>query len=285
MSVRVQYFTDPSCAWSWNTEPKLRKLMVEFGNSLSWTYVMGGLSRDFTDTPDGGEKAYRWLLLHWLEVSDGGGMPVDPRLWSEGPIKSSYPACMAVKAAAQQAGDSGHAYLRALREGLFCFRRKLDNTEALVEEARGAGLDVQRFRVDLASHGTVEAFGADLEAARTIPDDARERGGTSEHGGRERLTFPTMAFHGEDGSVRRVYGFRPYEEYREAALAAGAEPTGGDPPSVLEAMKRFGRMAAKEVEAVCELPEPRAHAALWGCASEWKLRPLRVLTGYLWEMA
>jgi putative protein-disulfide isomerase len=259
--------------------------MVEFGNSLSWTYVMGGLSRAFTDTPDGGDKAYRWLLTHWLDVSETGGMPVDPRLWSEGPIKSSYPACMAVKAAAQQSTDGGYAYLRALREGLFCFRRKLDNTEALVEEARGAALDVQRFRVDLASHGTVEAFGADLEAARVIPDDARELGGTSRHGGPERLTFPTMAFHGEDGSVRRVYGFSPYEEYREAALATGAEPTGSEPPGVLEAVKRFGRMAAREVEAVCELPEPRAQAALWGFASDWKLRPLRVLTGYLWETA
>ena len=54
---------------------------------------------------------------------------------------------------------------------------------------------------------------------------------------------------------------------------------------MLEAIERFGRMAAKEVEAVCDLPEPGAHAALWGLASEWKLRPLRVLTGYLWEPA
>jgi putative protein-disulfide isomerase len=285
MSVRVQYFTDPSCVWSWNTEPKLRKLMVEFGNSLAWTYVMGGLSRDFTGLPDKGEKAYRWLLKHWLDVSEKGGMPVDSRLWSEGPITSSYPACMAVKAGAMQSADGGYAYLRAVREGLACFRRKLDNTEALVEEARTAGLDVQRFRVDLGSHATVEAFGADLEAARDIPDDAREREGTSKRDGPERVTFPTMAFHGEDGTVRHVYGFRPYEEYREAALAAGAEPAGADPPGVLDAVKRFGRMATKEVELVCDLPEPRAHAELWRLASEWKLRPLRVLTGHLWETA
>jgi hypothetical protein len=259
--------------------------MVEFGDSLSWTYVMGGLSRDFTGLPDKGQKAYRWLLKHWLDVSDEGGMPVDSRLWSEGPISSSYPACMAVKAAAMQAGDGGYAYLRALREGLMCFRRKLDNTEALVEEARTAGLDVQRFRVDLGSHATVEAFGADLELARDIPDDARERGGVSKVDGPERLTFPTLAFHGEHGSVHRVYGFRPYEEYQDAALAAGAEPVGGEPPGVLEAVQRFGRMATREVEAVCNLPGPRAHAELWQLATDWKLKPVKVLTGHLWEMA
>jgi hypothetical protein len=258
--------------------------MVEFGDSLSWTYVMGGLARDFTAAKDGGEKAYRWLLTHWLDVSEQAGMPVDARLWSEGPITSSYPACMAVKAAAEQASDGGYAYLRAVREGLFCFRRKLDNTEALVEEARGAGLDVPRFRVDLGSHAIVEAFGADLEAARDIPDDARERDGVSKKTGPERLTFPTMAFEAEDGSVRHVYGFRPYEEYRDAALASGAEPT-GDELGALDAIKRFGRMATKEVETVCDLPTPRANAELWELAQDHRLKPIRVLTGWLWEAA
>ncbi|HEY2600129.1 MAG TPA: DsbA family protein [Thermoleophilaceae bacterium] len=285
MAVRVQYFTDPSCAWSWSAEPTLRRLMVEFGNSLSWTYVMGGLARDFTASKDGGEKAYRWLLTHWLDVSEQGGMPIDARLWSEAPIASSYPACMAMKAAAEQSDDGGYRYLRALREGLLCFRRKLDNAEALVEEARGAGLDAQRFRIDLGSHAIVEAFGADLELARDIPDDARERGGVAKAAGPERVTFPTFAFHAEDGSVRRVYGIRPYEEYREAALAAGAEPSGDDPPGALDAVRRFGRMAAREVEEVCDLPPTRAHAELWGLASDLRLKPIKVLTGHLWEGA
>ncbi len=56
-------------------------------------------------------------------------------------------------------------------------------------------------------------------------------------------------------------------------------------PGVLEAVKRFGRMATKEVEVVCDLPEPRAHAELWQLASDWKLKPMKVLTGRLWEAA
>ena len=53
---------------------------------------------------------------------------------------------MAVKAAAEQADDGGYRYLRRLREGLMCERRKLDHAEALVEEAARPGLDVERFR-------------------------------------------------------------------------------------------------------------------------------------------
>jgi putative protein-disulfide isomerase len=261
--------------------------MVEFGASLVWTYVMGGLARDYTRDSRGEEApgVRNELVGEWLEAAGESGMPVDPRVWTEGPISSTYPACMAVKAAAEQASDGGYAYLRALREGLMCFRRKLDTTESLVEEARGVKLNVERFRIDLGSHAIVEAFGADLEIARTVSDEARERGGAIIGQGGERLVFPTLIFRGEDGASHAVYGSSRYDEYRDAALAAGARVAGGEPPGALEAVKRFGRMATVEVVTVCELPEPRAAAELWQLASEWKLRPVRVLTGHLWEPA
>jgi putative protein-disulfide isomerase len=235
--------------------------MVEFGDNLSWTYVMGGLARDYTNTPEARAKR----LVEWLDVADRGAMPLDPRLWQEGAISSSYPACMAVKAAGEQGPDAGGRFLRIAREGLMCFRRKLDTTEALVDESRRTGLDVERFRIDLASNATVEAFGADLDEARA--DD--------------RIAFPSVVFGGGDGA----YGFSTYEELRTAALAAGAEPLGEPAPGVVEALGRFGTMATAEVAAVCDLPGPRAPAELWRLASEWRVRPLRIVTGELWELA
>jgi putative protein-disulfide isomerase len=291
MSVTVRYFTDPACSWSWSTEPTVRKLMVEFGEGLTWTFVMGGLARDYTtghDDPEAGIGGrfgvYPGLVNHWMDVAAEGGMPLDPRLWNEGPITSTYPACMAVKAAAEQADDAGYSYLRRLREGLLCFRRKLDTTEALVDEARGAKLNVERFRIDLDSHAIVEAFGEDLDETRTIPDDARAAGATKTVGGKERVAFPSAVFVGEDGSRRGVYGFKPYEEYAAAAEVAGATRS-EEPPSIQEALRRFGRMATREIEVVCGLPEPRANAELWRMATEWQVKPTRVLTGYLWEPA
>ena len=241
-------------------EPALRKLMVEFGNELEFTYVMGGLARQAEPEVEG-----------WLEMMSESGMPMDPLMWTESMISSTYPACMAVKAAQEQAGDGGYAYLRALREGLVCFRRKLDTTEALVEEARGAGLDVERFRIDLGSHAIVEAFGADLEAARSIPNPKRE----------DRVPFPTLQF----GDGTPLFGTTPYDEYRAAAITAGAAPLDAEPPSVEEALGRFGRMATREVMAVCDLAEARAETELWRLAGEWRVKPVRVLSGRLWEPA
>ena len=73
------------------TSRPLRKLMVEFGDTLAWTYVMGGLARDYTrDYEDreagiGGAQAFTRAGRHWLDVAADGGMPIDPRLWTEGP--------------------------------------------------------------------------------------------------------------------------------------------------------------------------------------------------------
>jgi hypothetical protein len=266
--------------------------MVEFGDRLDWTWVMGGLARDLTEgyeDADAGIRAsedpYPKLVAHWMRVADEGRMPLDPRLWTEGPIRSTYPMCMAVEAAAEQGAEAAYRYLRALREGLFCFRRKLDSTEVLVEEARTARLDVERFRRDLSSHAIVEAFGGHLEEARTVPDAARDAGEVRPVAGSERVAFPSAVFVADDGTRHGVYGRSTYEAWREAALAAGAEASPGPAPAIPDALARFGRMASREVEVVCELPEPRVAAELWRLACEWRVRPVRVLTGWLWEAA
>jgi putative protein-disulfide isomerase len=287
--VSVRYYTDPLCPWSWGIEPSVRKLMVEFGGALGWTFVMGGLARDLSKTEidraeAGLEQVYGRLIREWLVAADRTGMPLDPLLWVESPITTSYPACMAVKAATDQAEDGGYGYLRRLREGLICERRKLDHVEALVEEARKAGLEVERFRIDLRSHGTTEAFGADLEDparhgdAEATPDE-RYLSRTSSG-----APIPALAFSG-DGGERWVIGFQPYEAFRDAALAAGAEPQRTTPLTVEEALSRFGRVAGTEVEVLCELPPPRAGAELFRLAEQWKARSTWRMTGYMWELA
>jgi hypothetical protein len=98
------------------------------------------------------------------------------------------------------------------------------------------------------------------------------------------LPFPTLVFTGEDGARHSVYGTRPYADYREAAQAAGAHPSAAQ-PAVTDALRRFGRMATREVEDVCGLKGPRAEGELWQLALDFEVTPTRVLTGWLWEVA
>jgi hypothetical protein len=82
-----------------------------------------------------------------------------------------------------------------------------------------------------------------------------------------------------------VGGEAPYVDWRAAATAAGGVPSDDPPPDPLAAVTRFGRAADIEVATICELPLPRASAELWRLAVEWQLKPVRVLTGTLWEPA
>ena len=223
---------------------------AEFGEEVRITYVMGGVWREIQPST---------VLAETLDAAALSGMPVDPRLWLDAAPKSSYPACLAVKAAAEQGLDG--LYLRRLREALMCERVKADNADAFVALARDVpGMNVDRFAVDLGSNAIVEAFGADLDTAqktgRTPCLHVQEKG-------------PSLFLRGASSDdVRR--------------LVAGAGATSQPLPSVEEALRRWPRLAVPEVAAACDLPGPRAPAELWRLALEWRARPTMFLTGALW---
>ena len=267
-AVHAWYYTDPACAWSWSIEPHVRRLTLALEGQLELTYVMAGIR----ELAPPAEEA-----LEWLTASAGSGMPVDVRLWLEGGPTTSYPACLAVKAAAEQ-GDPGR-YLRALREGFAFRRRRLDHAEAFESLARElGGLDLDRLRIDLGSHAIMEAFGADLDRSRAVAEEhhSPERG---------RVEIPALEFRGADGAVHGVYGPAGFEAYRDAALAAGAQLDDGPAPGVEETLRRFGTMATAEVAAICDLPGPRAAAELWRLAAEWRVRAEPTVGGEIWSAA
>ncbi|MEN3283216.1 MAG: putative protein-disulfide isomerase [Solirubrobacteraceae bacterium] len=101
----MSYYTDPACPYSWAAEPALRRLQVEFAEGLTITYVMGGLAREF--------RKPLQTMRHVLDAAAESGMPTDPRLWLDAPPTSSYPACQAVKAAAEQSLDGPYLRTRA----------------------------------------------------------------------------------------------------------------------------------------------------------------------------
>jgi putative protein-disulfide isomerase len=254
--VEVISYTDPGDPWSWAAEPVLRGLQAEFADEVAITYVLAGLAREISDPHE--------MLLRGLDASAASGMPVDPRGWAgrDGrPPRSTYPACLAAKAAAEQGPAVLAAYLRALREGFWLRRLALDTADALEALARQVpGLDQARFAIDLRSSAIPEAFGADLERARGVALPAFEVAGTRV---------------GPEG-------------LRAAVVAAGATPLPRERrPGPEAAVRAFGAMATAEVVAVCDLPWPRAAQQLWTLATEFRLRAERVGSGdgVLWHPA
>lgn len=184
---------------------------------------------------------------------------------------------MSVKAAGEQGTDLEGAFLRRLRVAIMCERRFPDSPGSFEGLAAEAGLDVRRFGIDLESTATLESFGADLEAAR-------EAGGETPTGlFRPAAERDGPASPGVAGDIHRVGSGSGFEEWRGAALAAGARPVRTARPSITEAIERFGPLSGAELKALTGLPEPVLEAELWSGAREWRYRPSRYLTGTIWE--
>lgn len=196
--VRVVYFTDPICSSCWGIEPQLRRLKLEFGEYLDIEYRMGGLLPDWSYNSGGISKPFD-VAQHWDEVSLHYEMPIDGDVWLEDPLASSFPPSIAFKAAQMQDGSKAIQFLRVIREMVFLHKINITKIEHLESAAKEVGLDAGKFLIDYNGRAN-DIFLSDLSIAR----DAGVRG------------FPTIFFYSASGESVKVYGSKPYEEYRNA---------------------------------------------------------------------
>ncbi|HEY9835321.1 MAG TPA: DsbA family protein, partial [Vampirovibrionales bacterium] len=211
--LEITYYTDPLCSWSWAVEPQRRRLQYEFGDRLVWRYSMGGLLRDWQQFSDPLNHISRPIQMGpvWIQVRHLTGMPIDEKIWVKNPPTSSYPACIAVKAASQQGSNVGESYLRRLREAVILEGRNISQREVLLELGTELnpelGFDGDRFERDLDHPDSVEAFRQDLK-------EMRYRG---------IARFPSMMLRPNSGRSLLMMGYRPYSVLRDAITQIAPE--------------------------------------------------------------
>ena len=250
-AIPVACVMDPWSVAAWAAQPKWRRLLAGFGERLAITYLMAAPA----------PQPARWPLA-WLDAAEASGMPVDVRRLLAAPASPNpVPGALAVVAVAEQA-DPG-AYLRALQEAIFLSRRGVERGDALLDIARETGgLDLPTLELAFASNAIVEQLGAQRERAAA-------------------LSAPCVVV-GDEPPVAMT---APYDRWRAAAVAAGAEARAL--PDVDAALRRFGTMATAEVAEVCGLPGARAAAELWSRAMEWRVtpRPTPAPPAQMWSAA
>lgn len=214
--IKITYYTDPLCCWSWGFEPQWRRLRFEFRNQISWKYVMGGLIPNWERYNDPMNSISKPLQMGplWREVYYTTGMNVNDSIWFKDPPQSSFPSCIAVKGAGIQSPGLEEMMLRELREAVMVKGINISKRDELLKiaeniAAKNNEFDFQDFIKTLDDGNAAEAFKVDLQQAK-LSGIGR---------------FPTLTFETEEKGLI-LTGYRPYPVLIDALqqISPGIKP-------------------------------------------------------------
>ena len=198
-AVRVLYFTDPICSACWSIEPQLRRLQLEYGDHFYIEYHMGGLLPSWEVYNSGPISKPADVAHHWEDMSRYFEMPIDGDVWINDPLSSSYPPCIAYKAAELQGHVRASNFLRRIKEMVFLEKINITRWDHLKLAAMECGLDTAQFATDYYGRAQ-QLFKEDLSLA-------------AHYGVRG---FPALYFSDSLNNQTSIYGYKPYEEFENA---------------------------------------------------------------------
>lgn len=273
--LEILSFTDPFCSWCWAMEPLLLRLKETYRDQVRVRPVMGGLVEDMANFLDAanGISSTADVAPHWDEVSAITGQPIDGSFMRENsdPHWSTWPACIAIKAASMQGPEITEAFLRSMRRGAQAEGRNVSDAavyEAIAQET--PGLDLSLFKQALADGSAERAFLEDL----LLGAQAGVRG------------FPTFVLRSLDPASParpvRMGGARHFEPLRDAIRHLDPTLETHAPRSLPELLAEYGPMTLRELSEVLGLSGEALAETLENTPGLHRI-PLR--TGEFWALA
>ncbi|MBI3859106.1 MAG: methyltransferase domain-containing protein [Thaumarchaeota archaeon] len=157
--VDVIHFADPWCWWSWGLEPVLSRLKEVHGDQINVVYRMGGITDDVSEWRREYDVVGDEALKAWVKESTSmTGMPADSGYYLKSGVKSTWPACVAFKAAQLQGEEVAERFLRRLMEVIALDSKNASTEDYLVGVGKEVGLDPERLRRDIRSDKTRSLF-------------------------------------------------------------------------------------------------------------------------------
>ena len=173
-------FTDPMMGLSYEQEPVYEKLADHFGKEIAFKYVMSGLVRDVADfmlpqelglPAEEGIRVYNKRLAQIYKNEEIiGGLPINMEGFHlfDAEHRSSYPLCIAYKAAQLADPAKADAFLLKLRRATIVETRQTTRTDELVAVAMEAGLDTEEFLRYFENGSAAKAFEEDLRLRHAL---------------------------------------------------------------------------------------------------------------------
>ena len=242
--IRVIWYTDPHNIWCWGFEPTIRRLEVRYPDTVEIETRQGGLFEDFSPVREQWARMSggRWkdsVRAFFEAVSSQHRMPMaaDAMIDSSDDFDSTWPACIAAKAADLQGADQGWRYLRRLREAWCLEGRGIHRKDVQATVAKETGLDVEAFVRALEDGSASDAFQRDRDECQALGISG----------------FPTFVVRREE-ETRHVDGWRPWDGFEEILRDVypnlEAAPLKADEDTAMGLLGRYGSLATCELAAI-----------------------------------
>ena len=201
----LYYYHDPMCSWCWGYRLTADLLFANLPENISRENVLGGLAPD-SDEPMSAELR-ETIPGHWRTIHETLGAEFNFDFWTKcEPRRSTYPACRAVIAAANQEQEA--QMILAIQEAYYLRAMNPSDTETLEVLASEMNLDLDRFKGDLRSLETESELQRQVAFARSSPVNG----------------FPALALCNGDQLTPVRLNYRDHEEtlqHLEALMCPG----------------------------------------------------------------
>lgn len=174
MDATVLYYVhDPMCAWCWGYRPILEQIRSELADNIIVIDLVGGLAKD-TDEPMPLEMQQQ-IQSYWKKIEQQLSTEFNFDFWNDcTPRRSTYPACRAVLAAANQADildmklANSRAMTLAIQQAYYLKAMNPSDNRVLLKLAKEIGLDIDQFAKELVSEALHQQLKDEIRFARSI---------------------------------------------------------------------------------------------------------------------
>ena len=168
MPAILYYFHDPMCSWCYAFQPTWQEIKTRLPSNVEQINVLGGLAPD--EDVQMSESLQLTIQHHWQRIQQVvPGTEFNFDFWSDcKPRRSTYPACRAVIAAANQDKAMEEPMIQAIQHAYYRDARNPSDYSTHVELARELQLNKAQFAYDLTSPETELQLQRQIRLTRSL---------------------------------------------------------------------------------------------------------------------
>ena len=154
MTTILYYFHDPMCSWCYAFRPVWKEIKAGLPTDLPVQSILGGLAPDSTVAMP--EEMKMRIQGYWRRIEQiVPGTVFNYGFWTECvPVRSTYPACRAVIAAAKQSSGYADLMVEAIQDAYYQQARNPSLYETHLQLASELRMNTDKYKEDLSSADT-----------------------------------------------------------------------------------------------------------------------------------